>query len=242
MWLDGAGDSEYRVAKTLSTRYGLDIEPAGARTQSYDLRVKITNGPFARIAGLETGNYEVKSLWRRNDNCVFDRRFKVGQRGERIYGLRDARIKAFVMGLDSEIDAIIENSVAYPIGGRKPDEMRVFFEESVDFIRQAVERRHSKAFEVRLDRLARVCQIIPTMTALARGVLNSAVQPIDIARGFADVEGIFITAGPIYTLVAKDEFEGFLAFDSASSEGPKIRYTQAIPSETNRKRKTRNGI
>lgn len=200
------------------------------------------NGAFARAAGLETGNYEVKSLWRRNDNCAFDRRFKLGQRGERIYGMRDSRIKSFAMGLDTELESIMENSISYPIGERRPNEMRLFFDETSEFIRQAVERRHSKDFEARLVRLAGVCQVIPTMTARARDIMNSAVQPIDIAKGFADVEGIFVTAGPIYTLITTNEIKDFLAFDSASSEGPKVRYTKIIPSETNRKRKARNGI
>lgn len=235
-------DNEYRVATTLAIKYGLEIEPAGARSQSYDLRVKLTNGPFAQTVGIPTGNYEVKSLWRRNENCAFDRRFKLGQRGERIYGMRDSRIKAFAVGLDTEIESIMENSITYPIGERRPNEMRLFFDETTEFIKQAVERRHSKDFEVRLNRLASVCQVIPTMTTLARGIMNSTVQPIDIAKGFADVEGIFVTAGPIYTLITTSEIKDFLAFDSASSEGPKVRYTKIIPSETNRNRKARNGI
>lgn len=234
-------DSEKRVAVTLRTKYGLDIEDAGARNQSYDLRIKLIDGPFARVAGLETGNYEIKSLWRRNGNCVFDRRFKAGQRGERIYGLRDSRIKAFAMGLDAEIDSVIANSVRHPTAGRSPSEMRSFFEETVDFIQQATERRHSKDFEARLMRLARICQVIPTMTALSRGVLNSPVGTPDIVNGYRDLEGIFVVAGPIYTLVTVKEIARFLAFDSASSEGPKLRYTQNIPLEKKRAGE-KNGI
>ena len=48
-------DSERRVINTLRLKYGLDVEDAGARNQSYDLRVKLTCGPFARAAGLQTG-------------------------------------------------------------------------------------------------------------------------------------------------------------------------------------------
>jgi hypothetical protein len=242
LWAGDGINSELRVTKTLTVRYGLDIEQAGARSQSYDLRVKLSCGPFARAAGLETGNYEVKSLWRRNENCVFDRRFKVGQRGERIYGLRDARIKAFALAIESEIDSIVENSVTHPLGERRPDEMRKFVDECHLFIEQATERRHSKDFEQRLTRLAMICLTIPTIMSRAQSVINSPISPTDIANGFRDLEGIFVIAGPIYTLVTVGEIPAFMAFDSAGTEGPRVRYTQSIPSEKKKEQRKRNGI
>lgn len=241
LW-DGADlDPEHRVSSTLSILYGLDVEQAGARNQSFDLRIRLGCAPFAKVVGLETGNYEVKSLWRRGPRYSFDRRFKVGQRGELIYGLRDAHIKAFALALEEQIDFVMEHSVQSPPAAPARDEMLRFCDATHGFIGQATQRRHSKGFETQLDRLARICLVIPTMTKLARSVLTSGVQPDDILRGFRDLEGIFLTAGPIYTLVTSKEIPKFIAFDSASCEGPKLRYTKAIPSE--KKPETRkNGI
>jgi hypothetical protein len=62
-------------------------------------------------------------------------------------------------------------------------------------------------------------------------VLYNRVQGSDIIGGFSDIEGIFIVAGPNYTLVTRGEIPEFLAFDSVSSEGLKLRYTKQIKTD-----------
>lgn len=231
------------VAHTLRVRYGLDVLPAGERSQSYDLELTWAQRSFSRIAGLEPGKYEVKSLWRKNENRSFDPRFKVGQRGERIYGYRDSLIKSFAVALERQIDYVLEHAVKYgPRHGRyEKGELTTFVEETQDFIEQATQRRHSKSFSDRLERLARVSQHIPTMLPIARTVLYNRVQASDIVNGFSDLEGIFVVAGPMYTMVTKAEMPELLSFDSVSSEGLKLRYTKNIPTDKSEKEKEGKG-
>ena len=228
-------NSEDHVARTIHVRYGVPVQRAGKRNQSYDL--SISDRSFARAAGIEPGNYEVKALWRRGPGRSFDPRFKVGRRGELIYGARDALIKSFAVTLETQIDHILEHSVSHPAWGkRSKDEMRQFVDETHSFIDQAFQRQHSKSFDARLQRLARVAQWIPTMLPIARKVMYDRIQASNIVNGFADLEGIFIAAGPLYTMVSKDEIAQFIKFDSASSEGLKLRYTEKIPNERMRVR------
>jgi hypothetical protein len=69
------------------------------------------------------------------------------------------------------------------------------------------------------------------MLPIARQVMDNSIQASDIVGGFLDIEGIFVVAGPNYTLVKRSEIPGFLAFDSVSSEGLKLRYTKQIKTE-----------
>jgi len=227
---------------TLITRHGLDVEEAGKRSQSYDLRVPLKNGAFARAVGVPTGSYEVKSLWRSRPGRAFDPRFKVGRRGESIYYKRDLAIKQFAAALEGEIDSIVENSVKYPIGPTSPNEMLRFVEQTHDFVGRALRRLHSKSFSARLERLALASLTIPTVTQAAQRVLKSQLQASDIVRGFIDVEGIFVVADHMYTLVTRDEFPKFLAFDSFGSEGLKLRYTKTIPRDKTDKVKVEDGV
>lgn len=241
-------DTELSVLRSVSTHDGADVLHAGGRNDSYDLEITSPlerpdwADPFLAMAGLRPGKYEVKSLWRSSDKRSFDRRFKVGRRGERIYGRRDAEIKSFASGLEDEIDAIIQNSVDDgPRGQRSPDSMRRFVEETHAFINDAFERRHSKAFVERITRLARASMEIPTLTLRAHTVLKGGVQGLDIVKGFDNIEGIFIVAGPMYTLINRNEIPEFIKFDSASSEGPKLSYVGAIPTEPVRLRVREKG-
>ena len=210
--------------------HGANVKSTGERTQSYDLEVLGPDNAFLKEVGLAPGKYEVKSLWRKNERCQFDRRFKVGSRGERIYGRRDSEIKAFAGALEREIDGVIDHSLD-PIVSATPGSVTKFVEETHEFIDAALERRHSKKFMERLARLARASYLIPNLRIHALNVTSGNVQGLDIVRGFDNIKGIFVVAGPIYTLVSQSEMQGFLAFDSASSEGPKLRWQGTIPSE-----------
>lgn len=204
--------------------------PAGDRGQSHDLVIPDEPGrrPYIHAAGVTPGKYEVKSLWRRDERSSFDRRFKVGRRGETIYGKRDAEIKSFALSLEEQIDSVIEHSLL-GVPKAEPGSVRRFVEETHDFVDQALTRKHSKRFMERLTRLATASLAIPVMLHRARSVLSGGVQAADIVRGFEDIEGIFVVAGHMYTLVTRAEMPQYLTFDSASAEGPKLRYAGPIP-------------
>ena len=235
------------MARSLEGLVGSNyIHPAGDRTQSFDLQIssRLHTDPFLSAVGLPAGKYEVKSLWRRSDGGSFDRRFKVGQRGERIYGRRDTEIKAFAQALEDEIDNIVEHSVdpgkdeygrSYPRA--KAGTVTRTVEDIHGLVDLAMERKHSKAFMERILRLARASLSIPRLTIPAHRVITGGVQGPDIMKGFDDIEGIFVVAGPMYTLITRTEMPEFLAFDSASSEGPKLRLVSVIPSEGTKARK-----
>lgn len=214
-------DSEQIVIDSLLEEFDILAYGCGTRNVSYDIVIP-TENPH-----VEPGRYEVKSLWRRSAGSSFDRRFKLGRRGEQIYGRRDSLIKEFALCLERNL---LEISQVCPAEDR--DE---FMASARDFINRAIERRHSKSFCERLDRLARAALAIPSMNFIGTNVLSHKIEWSDIANGFNDIMGIFIVAGPIYTLVRNDEFKNFLAFDSASSEGPKLKFTQTIPLERNKK-------
>lgn len=160
------------------------------------------------------GLYEVKRLHVRDGKYV-DRRFKVGQRGERIYGRRDAEIKSFATALEDYLDTCLWGVEAVT--------------DTHEFVDQALLRKHGKKFHERLLRLARAAGEIPTLTAPAWKVLNGAVRARDIEAGFVGLSGIFIIADHIYTLVKPNEYTSFIGFDSASAEGPKLTYQGAVP-------------
>lgn len=226
----GHSEAEDRVGKALIDDFAVYVTRAGDRNQSHDLEVTIPNGSGRRRSarrlpdGLVSGLYEVKSLWRRNERSAFDRRFKVGTRGETIYGRRDSQVKAFALSLEECLDEMVAaNPKADSVG---------LIESAFSFIDDAMARRHSKGFEERLTRLAKASIGIPELTRRSLAVLSDPITSDDILRGFNDIEGIFVVAGPTYTLVTKAEMGSFLSFDSASSEGPKIRMLGVIPSET----------
>ncbi len=232
---------EDRVGYTVSHDAGVRVILAGSRVQSYDLEIegRVTARAYLVAAGIEAGKYEVKSLWRKNKNCTFDRRFKVGTRGEKIYGKRDAAVKAFALALESEIDSIVEHSVDDEGVKVKPGSVQKFVEETHDFIDRAVGRKHCKSFNERIERLAKAARNVPNLRIAAERVLDAEVQADDIVRGFDDLNGIFVVAGDLYTLVTKAEMPDLLAFDSASSEGPKLRWQGVIQSNPDKVRKVK---
>lgn len=226
-------EAEQRVAEALISEFGIYVTHAGDRTQSHDIEVSGISWRRSRYdqGGLSPGLYEVKSLWRKNERCKFDRRFKVGTRGETIYGRRDSQIKSFALSLERELDLIMDSNVRDGVKLGSGSENQRFVEQSHGFIDQALMRKHSKSFEERLRRLAKSSVQIPSLTVPADAILQGGIGSEDILRGFSDIEGIFVVAGPIYTLVTKAEMPNLLTFDSASSEGPKIRLHGDIPSE-----------
>jgi hypothetical protein len=232
----GHAEAEERVGESLIGLFGVFVTHAGDRTQSHDLEVSGVSCRQSRYdrGGLAAGLYEVKSLWRKNERSSFDRRFKVGTRGERIYGRRDSQIKAFAVALEDELEHVLESNVreSKTTFGRNTD----FVESAHAFIDQAMGRRHSKAFEERLMRLARASLNVPRLTVRAQALLDGAITNADVLRGFSDIQGIFVVAGDLFTLVTKGEFGSFIGFDSASSEGPKLRLIGEIPSEAVRLR------
>jgi hypothetical protein len=231
----GHAEAEDRVGKALIDDFSVYVTKAGDRTQSYDLEVTIPNGSGRRRSarrlpdGLVSGLYEVKSLWRRNERSAFDRRFKVGTRGEKIYGRRDAQIKAFALALEDGMEEIFAELHR---SGERLWSNRTFVEFSHEMIDHAMARRHSKWFNDQLEFLAERLAGVPLISRQAQAVISSGIADADILRGFSDIEGIFVVAGPTYTLVTKAEMGRLLSFDSASSEGPKIRMLGVIPSET----------
>jgi hypothetical protein len=231
---------EDRVAYTVSHDAGVLIEKAGSRTQSYDLEIKDRQRAaraYLAAFGIETGKYEVKSLWRKNEKSAFDRRFKIGTRGEKVYGQRDAAIKAFALALENEIDSIIEHSVDDEGVKVEAGTVQKFVEETHEFIDRAIGRKHAKSFSTRLERLAKAARSIPNLRLAAQRVLDTEIQGHDIVRGFDDLHGIFVVAGPMYTLITKAEMPDFLFFDSASSEGPKLWLAGVIQSNPIKTRK-----
>lgn len=166
------------------------------------------------IDHIPPGFYEVKRLHVRNGRYV-DRRFKAGQRGERIYGRRDAEIKSFATALEDFLDTCVWGVEAVT--------------DTHEFIDQALLRKHGKKFHERLVRLAKAASEIPTLTAPAWKVLNGGVREQDIVAGFGSLSGIFIIADHIYTLVKPKEYTSFIGFDSASAEGPKLTYRGVVP-------------
>ena len=228
----GHKGAEQAVARFLISNFGVFVTHAGDRNQSHD--IEVADIAFRRPdydEPLSPGLYEVKSLWRRDGSSVFDRRFKAGTRGERIYGRRDSEIKAFALTLESLTESIIADKVASGLLGHRSENMDLV-EEIHAFVDDAISRRHSKKFEMRLMRLAQRAFNMANLSSQAQSVIDNPVQAHDIVRGFDDIQGIFIVAGPLFTLVTKAEMRDFLAFDSASSEGPKIRLRCVVPCET----------
>ncbi len=183
---------------------------AGSRHQSYDLEVLLG------IDHVEPGLYEVKRLYKTKSGS-FDRRFKVGQRGERIYGRRDAEIKSFAIALEDFLDECLWSVEAVVA--------------THEFIDQALLRKHGKRFHERLLKLANRGLQIPSLMFRAKDVIQGGVRTNEISAGFSNLKGIFIIAGDIYTLVKPTEYKEFIGFDSASAEGPKLTYQGVVPLE-----------
>lgn len=241
----GHAEAEDRVGKALIDDFAVYVTKAGDRTQSYDLEVTVPNGSgwghrnVRRLPdGLVSGLYEVKSLWRKNERSAFDRRFKVGTRGETIYGRRDAQVKAFALTLEDRVEEIFSD--LQRVGGH-PWTNRTFVEFCHEMIDHAMARRHSKWFNDQLGFLAGHLTGVPLISRQAQAVISGGITEADILRGFSDIEGIFVVAGPLYTLVTKAEMGRLLSFDSASSEGPKIRMLGVIPSETKQRKEKGKG-
>ncbi len=215
----GHKGAEEAVAQALERDFDVTVTRAGERSQSYDIEVSL-NG----FSDLDPRLYEVKSLWRRNERCTFDRRIKVGTRGETIYGRRDAQIKSFALSLEEGL------------AGFDADANDVI-PTTREFIDAALSRRHSKSFHTRLRDVAAAVSGLQGHEFLvkkAHAIISGSVGADDIVRGFDDISGIFVVAGPIYTLVTKAEIAEFFTFDSASSEGPRLRLHGVIPSERQR--------
>ncbi len=187
---------------------GAQSVPTAGRYNSHDLEVT------AGAAGIDPGFYEVKRLHDKDGKYV-DRRFKVGQRGELIYGRRDAEIKSFASALENFLDTCN--------WGREA------IEQTHEFIDQAFQRKHGKKFQERLSRLASASASIPALTATAQAAVFGAVGSKEIEAGFSGLKGIFIIADHIYTLVKPNEYVRFIGFDGASAEGPKLTYAGVVP-------------
>ncbi len=225
-----AGDEdEGRVGTSLVLDLDCSIIQAGERGQSFDIEI---------ISGsqIEPGRYEVKSLWRKNDNCKFDRRFKCGQRGEKIYGRRDAEIKSFALALDAHVDVGLSEALEPEMFRHHlsmgPQPIMTWVDEMHDFVDKALARQHSKSFHEKLMRWGRSALLSPMLFSRAQAIVSGGISSVDIMRGFSGLKGIFIVAGHNYSLVRPDEFDQFLAFDSASAEGPKLVFLGVLPLET----------
>lgn len=203
---------EGQLAETLS-QAGLTTNRAGSRHQRYDLEV--VTDPMEELVA---GRYEVKSLHRGKGRRKFDRRFKTGSRGESIYGRRDAQIKSLALDIEEMLE---QNWTA----GVVPTE------QVMEFIDDALERRHSKSFLRGFTIVAEAYDDVLSLRSAKTFLGNQGVQGEDIVRGFSDIEGIFILAGHNYTLVSRTEFPSFFEFDSVSVEGVKLRFQGTIPSE-----------
>jgi len=206
------GNREDQLVNTLFNE-GLGVIQTGSRNQSHDLMIS------SGTPEIPEGVYEVKSLYRRNENCRFDRRFKTGRRGEDIYGRRDAEIKAAALDIENYLDHGVTSGLQ-------------FIESAHRLIDEALNRKHSKDFLARFTLLAEAYSDTWMLSSADRFLLGG-VSNSDILKGFSGLDGIFLLAGPMYVLVKPKEFSKFIAFDSVSSEGVKLRYTGMIPSEKN---------
>lgn len=205
-WIPAIPDEQMVV--TSIERDGSRAIVTAGRKNSHDLEVTL---------GIDTappGFYEVKRLSSRPGGKSFDPRFKAGRRGETIYGRRDAEIKTFVMQLENFLDQCEWGVEAVT--------------STHDFIDQALQRRHGKKFNERLLRLAHRGLSIGDLLFASKRVIQGGVGHTDISAGFAGLAGIFIIAGHNYTLVRPNEYKQFIGFDSASAEGPRLRYSGVI--------------
>ena len=228
-------EAEIEVAKALISEFGIYVSQAGSRGQSHD--IEILDGFPTRssrrnsLNPIRAGKYEVKSLWRKSENSRFDRRFKIGVRGERLYGRRDAAIKAFVLKLEQYLEEGTCETLVQLTSTFTGPSMAQRFEQIYSFIDDALARKHSLRFTESLKNLVGKVKSIPELSSVSLDVISSDVSTSDIEGAFSDIEGIFVVAGPIYTLITRDEFAHLLSFDSSSSEGPKLRMLGVIPSE-----------
>ena len=199
---------ETRICEALRLIEGARAIPTGGRGQSHDLEVTLG------VAHIPPGFYEVKRLHVRDGKYV-DRRFKAGQRGERIYGRRDAEFKSFATALEDFLDDCLWGYQAVS--------------DTHEFIDQAFLRKHGKKFEQRAIRLAQAASSIPQLALSAKRVLDGGVRPQDIEAGFSSLGGIFVIADHIYTLVKPKEYTRFIGFNSAGAEGPKLSFQGTVP-------------
>lgn len=227
-------EMEWGIIDSLESDLNIStVRHAGNRNQSYDIEILDDDASDVLAPGL----YEVKSLWRRNDTSRFDRRFKVGTRGEEIYGRRDSQIKSFALAFEDELIELMEGNVR---NGIDTINNVKFVEKSFAFIDDALGRKHSKCFEAKLNRVASAAIHLPSLRTQAEDIISGGIGPADIVRGFRNIQGVFVVAGHKYTLVTQAEMASMFAFDSASSEGPKLRMLGVIPSEQDTRVKKKN--
>lgn len=194
--------------------WGSHVRQAGSRYQNYDLEI-------LDCANLPLGRYEIKALHRNGKS--FDRRFKVGSRSEKIYGKRDAEIKAAALVLDDYIDWVF----------KEPDRAVQRNEYSADanlqwilnLKNQAFERKHGKNFIKDFIENIKPFHDWHYAYPFKINKLSRPVTSKEICEGYSDIQGIFLVLEDNYTLIRHDEFAKFIEFDSASSEGIKLRYT-----------------
>jgi len=211
-WTPTTDESDEQAIVNALYIKGVRCNKTAGRYQSHDLEVTLG------ATHLDPGFYEVKRLSLRPGGKSVDRRFKVGRRGETIYGRRDAEIKSFAIALENFLDSClwtVEATIA-----------------THEFIDQALQRRHGKRFNERLLRLADRSLSIPELANEARAVLQGGVRSQDIETGFTSLSGIFVITGHIYTLVKPKEYTRFIGFDSASAEGPKLSFHGVVPLES----------
>ena len=202
--------SDEQLIVTSIERDGSRANVTAGRNNSHDLEVTLGTD------GLTPGFYEVKRLTARPGGKSFDPRFKAGRRGETIYGRRDAEIKTFAIQFENFLDECEGWGVEAVVATH-------------EFIDQALQRRHGKKFNERLLRLAHRGLSIGDLLFASKRVIQGGVGHTDISAGFAGLAGIFIIAGHNYTLVRPNEYKQFIGFDSASAEGPRLRYSGVIP-------------
>jgi hypothetical protein len=198
------------------------IKKAGRRNQRHDL--EIFPSKWVKDQVFKEGRYEVKGLYRKKKTHAWDRRIKVGSRGETIYGRRDAQIKALALDIE-EFIGDDENPFGIWNGGIKQ------IEDMHSLIDDALERRHSKEFIARFSLLAEAYDDLFSLPSAGK-FLAGGVQPHDIIRGFSDIDGIFVTAGDYFTLVSKKDIPRFFTFESVSVEGVKLKFVGDVPIET----------
>jgi hypothetical protein len=226
--IDRSGDLEEAELAVVSFLEGKGhvVSREGKRSQSYDLTSD----------GL---HYEVKSLWRRSSSRLFDRRFKVGSRGERIYGEMNHSVCDFVLALEGLAIDIVERDVmrSFTKGlsrGRWDNfQMIRNVQELVDL---ALLRKHSRGFFEKLKGYGDLLEMnalndpISKVVDLYRNMKRcESMIPSLVSRSFSDVDGIYIVAGDNVTLVQRDEIPQFISFFSVGTEGVVLRYEHDVP-------------
>ncbi len=205
------------------TRKGFGVVQAGGRHRSYDLEiVDVPHWAAAVPWQPGPGRYEVKALHRPRARAKFDPRFKVGARGGRMYGRRDAETKAAALELERNLDADPPDGIG-PIAVAGVALVHELFD-------RALEGRHSRRFVKDFRSMCEFHAMDPSRHCPAvREYLRGSVTGAEIVKGYCDLDGLFVIAGDTYTLVSRAEMSSRIALDSVGSEGVKLRYLGQIP-------------